>query len=208
MFSELTVNEFSQVLASKAPVPGGGGASAVVGALGSALGSMVGNLTTGKKKYAQFEEDIQRILKDAEKLRTELLVLADEDAKAFEPLSKAYSIPKDSPDRDEVMEEALKTACKPPMDIVRTICQVIDLHEELCDKGSMLAISDVGVGVLCCRAALLGAALNVYINLGSMKDFEYAKALETEMEKLISEYTVKADTVYKKVMMKLGREVL
>ena len=111
-FKDMTVSAFAEALASKAPVPGGGGVSALVGALGASLASMVGNLTSGKKKYAQYEGEIQSILTKAEELRVLLLALADADAEAFEPLSRAYSIPKDAPDRTAVMDAALRTAAQ------------------------------------------------------------------------------------------------
>ena len=103
-FVTVSCTEFVDVLASKAAVPGGGGASALVGAVGTALGSMVGNLTVGKKKYADVEADILVIMDKAAALQKELLRLVDEDAVVFEPLSKAYGIPKDDPNREKIME--------------------------------------------------------------------------------------------------------
>lgn len=202
-FDEKSLLSFTEALASDAPVPGGGGASALVGAVGCALASMVGNLTTGKKKYAEYETDIQRILSDAEKLRSELLNLIDEDAKCFEPLSKAYGIPKDDPDRDNIMEEALRHACTAPLAIMKTASRVIELHAELEQKGSRLMLSDVAVGVLCCKTALQGASMNVYINLRSMKDETYAAQLRGEVEEMLSKYCSMADEVYAKVIEKL-----
>lgn len=195
--------DFTDVLASKAAVPGGGGASALVGAVGVALGSMVGNLTVGKKKYADVEEEVLALMAKADTLRSELLRLIDEDAVAFEPLSKAYGIPKDDPTRETVMEEALRVACGVPMDIMRTVCKAIDLHEEFAVKGSALAISDVGVGVVCCKAALQGASLNVFINTKTMTDRAYALALENEADKLLADYCAKADEVFSKVVSRL-----
>ncbi|MEG0035475.1 MAG: cyclodeaminase/cyclohydrolase family protein, partial [Oscillospiraceae bacterium] len=119
-FSEQTVSNFAEVLASNAPVPGGGGASALVGAVGAALASMVSNLTSGKKKYAEYEGDIQRILAEATELREALLHQIDEDAACFEPLSRAYGIPKDDPQRAEIMENALHLACTAPLSIMKT----------------------------------------------------------------------------------------
>lgn len=202
-FEENSVLSFTEVLASDAPVPGGGGASSLVGALGCALASMVGNLTTGKKKYAEYEADIQRILSDAELLRAELLNLIDEDAKCFEPLSRAYGIPKDDPNRDSIMEEALRQACTAPLSIMRAAAKAIELHAELEQKGSRLMLSDVAVGVLCCKTALMGASMNVYINLRSMKDGIYAAELRSEVELLLTKYCAMADEVYGKVFDKL-----
>jgi len=199
-FAELNLKKFTDALASKSAVPGGGGASALVGAVGVALGSMVGNLTVGKKKYADVEGEIYAILGRAEQIRLELLNLIDEDAAVFEPLSKAYGIPKDDPNRAQVMEDALKLACSVPLKIMRTVCKAIDLHKELAEKGSALAISDVGVGVACCKAALQGASLNIYINTKFMQDREYAASLEKEADKMLAEYCKLADIIYEKVM--------
>ena len=195
--------EFVDVLASKGPVPGGGGASALVGAIGTALGSMVGNLTVGKKKYAAVEEDIKKILEKAEALQKELLHLVDQDAVVFEPLSKAYGIPKDDPNREKIMEEALKNACTVPMDIMRACCRAIELHEELAEKGSALALSDVGVGVAFCKSALMGASLNVFINTKSMVDREYAASIEKEADEMLEKYCKLADSIYDSVVKRL-----
>lgn len=203
LFSDLSVRSFTDVLASNEPVPGGGGASALVGAIGTALASMVGNFTTGKKKYSEFEPDIQRILAQAQELRNALLLQIDEDARCFEPLSKAYGIPKDDPRRDEVMENALRLACSAPLEIMKTAAKAIDLHAELAVKGSSLMLSDVGVGVLCCKSALMGASLNIFINSRLMKDTEYANNLKSETEALLSEYCALADRTYSAVLEKL-----
>ncbi len=202
-FTELSSRAFTEILASSEPVPGGGGASALVGAVGTALASMVGNLTTGKKKYAEFEPDIQRILEKAELLRQALLALIDEDAKCFEPLSRAYGMPKDEPNRDEVMENALRIACSAPLAIMKRSAEAIELHEELALKGSSLMISDVGVGVLCCKTALMGASLNIFINLRLMKDIEYAGTLRSETDALLQKYCELADRVYADVFAKM-----
>lgn len=202
-FAEMSARSFTELLASSEPVPGGGGASALVGAIGTSLASMVGNLTTGKKKYAEFEDDIQRILAKADELRNALLALIDEDAKCFEPLSKAYGLPKDDPSRDEVMENALRLACTAPLAIMKTAAEAIELHAELAVKGSSLMISDVGVGVLCCKTALMGASLNIFINLRLMKNLEYAEALKTETDALLLKYCELADKIYADVFEKL-----
>lgn len=202
-FAELSSKKFTEVLASKSSVPGGGGASALVGAVGIALGSMVGNLTVGKKKYADVEGEVYAVMGKAEELRLELLRLIDEDAVAFEPLSRAYGIPKDDPSREQIMEDALKLACSVPMDIMRTVCQAIELHEELSDKGSALAISDIGVGVACCKAALQGASMNVYVNTKLMTDKSYAASVEAEADGLLSRYCGMADRVFITVMERL-----
>ena len=178
MMLEKKTTEFLEVLSSAEPVPGGGGASAAVGAFASALGMMVANLTVGKKKYADVEEEIIDIRGQLEVLREELVTLTDKDAEAFEPLSRAYGLPKETQEQKEekerVMEKALYEASIVPLQIMRTVSKVIGLLKILGEKGSRIAVSDVGVAVLFARAALEGASLNIYINTRLMKDREQA----------------------------------
>ena len=202
-FQTQNLIEFTEVLASKAAVPGGGGASACVGAIGAALGNMVGALTVGKKTYADVQEEIEALMVQTEVLRKKLLQLIDADADCFAPLAKAYGIPKDDPTRETVMEAALRQACSVPMEIMRTVCETIDLLEGFARMGSKIAISDAGVGAVCAKAALLGASLNVYINTKSMKDRDYALELEREAEERIAAYGAKADAVYAEVLQKI-----
>ena len=171
-----------------------------MGALGAALCSMVANYTIGKKKYAAVEEDVKAILARAEELREKLLALVEEDAAAFEPLSRAYAIPKDDPGRDEVMERCLRAAAAPPMELLRLSCQAIDLHRELLDKGSVMVLSDVGTGVIFCWAALYGAALNVKVNTKLMKDRACAEAMNAEADGLVNKYWKLAEEVYEAVI--------
>ena len=146
---EKNVDKFLAELASSAPTPGGGGAAALCGALGIALGNMVGSLTLGKKKYADVQEDIAALNSRAEALRADFVALIDADAEAFAPLSKAYGIPKDDPARAEIMEAALKRAAEPPLEIMRRCAAALDVIADYAAKGSALAISDAG-----CAAAL------------------------------------------------------
>lgn len=191
--------DFADALASKAAVPGGGGACALVATLGAALGTMVGNLTVGKKKYADVEGDVLALMERSEALHKELLDLVDEDAVAFEPLIRAYGIPKDDPDRAEVMEKCLRDAAEVPMKILRLSCQAIELHRGYADKGSALAVSDAGTGVVFCWAAMYGAALNVKVNTKSMADRQYAEKLNVEVAELMDKYWKIAEAVYEDV---------
>ena len=193
------IREFADTLSSKAPVPGGGGASALVAAVGAALGTMVGSLTVGKKKYADVEADILALMEQSEAVKAELLQAIDDDAKGFEPLSKAYSIPKDDPSRDEIMEKCLHEAAEVPMRIMRLACKAIDLQREFAAKGSALAVSDAGTGVVFCWAAMYGAALNVKVNTKSMNDRAYAGKLNAEVSELMDKYWKIADEVYSNV---------
>lgn len=203
MFTDKTITEFMDELASNAPVPGGGGAAALLGAVGVSLGDMVGELTTGKKKYADVEEDIQRLMKEAKEIKDEFLRLIDADAEAFAPLARAYGIPKDEPGRDEIMEEALKNGAAVPMDIMRTCGRALDIIEEFAEKGSRLAVSDAGCAAAGCKAAMQAASLNVFINTKSMKDRPHAEALNAEADQLLAKYTALADKIFDSVAGKL-----
>ncbi|MDD6261482.1 MAG: cyclodeaminase/cyclohydrolase family protein [Clostridiales bacterium] len=191
----LSIEEFASKLASKDAVPGGGGASALVGALGAALASMVGNLTVGKHRYAAVEEDVRKLTVRANAAREKLLALIAEDARAFEPLSKAYGIPRDDPDRESVMEAALRRASEPPLEMMRVCAEVVEILSGLIDKGSVLAVSDVGVGAALAGAAMKGASLNVFINTGLMKDAAFAAVLNAEADRLLEENISKADSL-------------
>ncbi len=205
--TDKTCAEFVGVLASKAPVPGGGGASALVGAVGTALGSMVGSLTAGKKKYADVEADIMKLMEEASLLQADLLDLVEKDAEVFEPLSRAYGMPKDTPEqraeKDRVMEGCLLSACGVPLEIMEKCCRAIEMMREFADKGSRLALSDAGVGAAVCKAALQGASLNVFINTSSMKDRERAAEIDAKAEAMLSEYTVLADKIFDDVKERL-----
>lgn len=205
-FADMSCVGFSEILASREPVPGGGGASALVGALGIALCSMVGNLTVGRKKYAAVEEDVKVMLVKGEKLRVRLLELIDDDAKAFDPLAKAYSIPKDDPARAKIMNKVLTDACVAPLEMMKCCCEAIDLLAEMLEKGSVTLVSDVGCGVLCCKAALSGASLNIFINTKSLEDKEKAKKIEAEADAMLKCYVPAADAVAKEVERRIREE--
>ena len=200
---ESSAAQFIKVLSSKEPVPGGGGASAYVGALGMALGLMVGNLTVGKKKYQEVEADIIDNMEKGQAIIDRLTELVKEDAEAFYPLSQAYGLPKNTEEeakvKEETLQKALVKATLVPLEIARTCAQAIDLHEELAIKGSRLVISDVGVGVIFAKAALQGAKLNVLINTQIMKDMDLKQKTETELEELVRVYTEKADKIFNQV---------
>ena len=205
MLIDSSVKEFTEVLASPEPVPGGGGASALIGAIGISLGDMVGELTTGKKKYAEVEEDIQRLMAKAQELRVRFLAFVDGDAEVFAPLAKAYSIPEDDPDRDAIMEDALRLGCSVPMDIMRCCAEALDVIEEFAAKGSRLAVSDAGCAAVACKAAMQAASLNVFINTKSMKDRDYAEALNAEAHGLLNKYEPVADAIYTTVSDSFGQ---
>ncbi len=202
-----TLQQFIDALASSAPVPGGGGASALVGALGCALGGMVGSLTVGKKKYADVQEDILALKARSDALQDGLLLMMNRDAEVFEPLSRAYGLPKETEaqraEKQLVMETALRAATEAPLEIMRRCAEAIELIEEYAAKGSAIAISDAGVGAAFCRAALEGASLNVFINTKSLADRTLAARFEAEADALLGEYLVRAERVFAQVRDRL-----
>ena len=191
--TDKSCEEFAAALAAKEAVPGGGGAAALVGALGAALCSMVGSFTSGKKTYAAVEGDIQRMLAEATDVRMRLLQLVEEDAEAFLPLSQAYAIPRDDPRRAEVLEETTKWACAAPLEMMRQVCRAIELLEEMGEKGSRMLLSDVGCGALLCRAALEAASMNVFVNTKTLSGREFAEATEAECDAMLAEYVPRAE---------------
>lgn len=201
--------QFLDELASKAPTPGGGGAAAMGGAIGMALSNMVGNLTVGKKKYADVEDEVKDLLAQGDAIMSELQTLVDRDAEVFEPLSKAYGMPKDTPEQQAAKEEALekfsKEACSVPMEIMRKSYEGIKIHQRMGQIGSMLAISDVGCGVVFLKAALQSGMLNVVINLNGIKDQEFVKTNREEMDRLLSEGSRIADETLQLVLDKLTK---
>lgn len=196
IFQDMTLPQFNEKLASKDAVPGGGGASALAGALAAALGAMVGNLTVGKKKYADVEYEMLLLTERAQALSRKLLKLVDEDAEAFAPLSRAYSLPKDAPGRADIMEACLRRAADAPMRILRLCCEAIELHEQFAEKGSALAVSDAATGAALARGALFGAAVNVKVNTKLMQRRDYADALNREVNALTDEYGKRAERVF------------
>ena len=184
------IEEFLDALASQAATPGGGGAAAIIGAMGAALVSMVCNLTIGKKKYAEVETDMKDVLAKAETLRVQLTGMIEDDAKAFDQVMGAYGMPKetdaDKAARDAAIQEALKLATDVPLACARAARDVIDLAERASDKGNLNVISDAGVGVLAAYAALRSAALNVWTNARLINDKTFAEAKVKELNELLA----------------------
>ena len=195
-----TCREFVKVLSSDAPAPGGGGAAALVGAIGTALGNMVGSLTVGKKKYADVQDEILALKARCDELQKKLLDQVEADEVNFLPLAKAYGIPKDDPNRDAVLEEATVTACAVPMHIMELCCQALDCIAVFAAKGSRLAVSDAGCGAVCCKAALQAASLNVFINTKSLKNRETASELNRQANLMLNKYCGMADDIFEEVM--------
>lgn len=206
----MTIDQtFISELATKAPTPGGGGASAYCGALASALASMVGNLTVGKKKYASVETQVEQALQELAELRTELINLIDADARAFEPLAASWKMPASTPEEQEAKrcatQAALVDACAVPLEIMGACAKVIVLCEFMAHNGSVMALSDAGVAALFAQAALEGASLNIIINAQSLEDETVAADFMTKQRVLIETYGNKARETYLFVRAQLAQ---
>ncbi|MGQ9492857.1 MAG: cyclodeaminase/cyclohydrolase family protein [Anaerolineae bacterium] len=189
MLSDKSVRTFLDELASSAPAPGGGSAAALAAAIGAALVSMVANLTVGKKDYAHVQDDIQRILGRSEELRQRCLELLEGDVAAYTEVARAYKMPRDTEEekaaRNAAIQKALKAATAVPMALAEACVEILNLCPESAEKGNVRAISDVGVGALMAEAALRAAALNVLINLGSIKDESFVQRERARLDVLL-----------------------
>lgn len=195
----MSCEAFLEALASRAASPGGGGAAALVGAAGVALGNMVGSLTVGKAKYAAVEADILALNARAEALRRRLEGLVDADEAAFAPVAAAYKMPKSTPDEQAAkaaaLEQALGGAAAVPLEVMEACAEGVALAEEYAHKGSVLAVSDAGCAALFCKAALEAAALNVRINTRLMADRTQADALNARAAALLARVCPQADAL-------------
>lgn len=198
------IDEYIKELGSKAPVPGGGGASAVAGALSAALSSMVCNLTVGKKSYISVEDDIKKILEDMNKHMESFIKLSDKDAEVFYPLSQAYGFkPQNDEEKkmhEENMEKLLFDAAMVPLDIMKEAYSMLVAVDFLAKKGSKLAVSDAGVAVSMLRSAVCGAMMNVVINVKYMKDRIKAQNILDEASEILENTMNKADIIYREVL--------
>lgn len=206
-FSHKTVAEFLDELASQAPVPGGGSGAALVGALGAALASMVCNLTVGKPKYADVQDEIRALLAQTEALRARLTALIDEDVAVYHRLSSAYKMPKDTDEqkaaRTAAIQDILRDATKVPMQIAEACVEVLRLCKPIAEKGNVGAVSDAGVAALLAEAALRSAALNVLINLAAIKDAEFVARERAALDGLLSGKAQLKEEIYDLVVSKL-----
>lgn len=200
--------EFIDELASGAPTPGGGGASAYCGAIAASLASMVANLTLGKARYSDIEDEVIGCLGRLTILRSRLVDLVEADALAFEPLALAYRMPKDTEAealaRKDAIQEGLVGACIPPISIMEALIDVLHECDFLAHHGSKMAISDSGACALIARSAIISASLNVYINAASMDDGEKADAYRSKADALIEEGIGLADGIYSHVAAEIG----
>ncbi len=207
MLTQKPVITFLDELASSAPAPGGGSVAALSGALGAALISMVCNLTVGKEKYADVQEDIQALLAQSEALRQELVELLEADVQVYTEVSKAMKMPRATDEekaaRTAAMQKALQAATGVPMRVAEACVQVMDLCRPTAEKGNVNAVSDVGVAVLMAEAGLRSAALNVLINLGAIKDEAFVAGNRAKLNALLEGKPAVRDEIYQLVVEKL-----
>ena len=197
--------DFVTILASDAPAPGGGGAAALVGAIGTALGNMVGSLTVGKKKYADVQDEIIALKAKCDALQTQLLDQVAADEEGFLPLAKAYGIPKDDPNRAEILENATISACAVPMRIMELCCESLECIAVFAAKGSRLAVSDAGCAAVCVKAALQAASLNVFINTKSLQNRTVAEEMNAKVNEMLTKYGNLADQIFTEVKAGFGQ---
>lgn len=206
--SQCTCEDFAAKLASKEPVPGGGGVAALAGSLGAALASMVANYSIGKKKFLGMEAKHQEIIDKSCDLMNKLMALIDEDAENFAPLSEAYGMPsateEEKAEKEKVLQQCLLVAASGPVKMVEYVYDAIKIQEELVDISTKIIISDVGCAVQMLKAALYSANLNVIVNMNSIKDEKYVAETSAKCNKMVAEGTQIADKVYNKVVEVLG----
>jgi formiminotetrahydrofolate cyclodeaminase len=205
--TDMPVHDFLDALASKSPAPGGGGGAAMAGALGAALASMVCNLTLGKEKYAAVQADVQHLLEKTEALRHRLTQLVEADEEAYNVLSAAYRLPKETAEqkaaRTAAIQKALINATSTPMEIAQACVEVLALCGPIAEKGNVSAVSDAGVAALMAEAGLRGAALNVQINLAAIKDAAFVAESGRQLKLLLRGKGRLKERIIKDVIAKL-----
>ena len=207
MIVDRSIREFLDELASSAPTPGGGSAAALVGAVGAALLAMVGNLTAGKKGYEAVDRSMRDLVAESDRLRSELVRLADEDVRVFGEVMAAYRMPRgddaERAARRAAIQRALLDATEAPLELARVCSEVIDLAATAAEEGNTNVVSDAGVGVVAAHAALRAAALNVWINAGSIDDRAFADRAVAELERLLAAGAERTEAVFTRVRERL-----
>jgi len=208
MYIDQPLRYFMDKLASKSPEPGGGSVAALTGALGAALVSMVANLTLGKEKYKEVQPQIEALLKESEKIRGEMLDLLQKDTEVYRALSDVYKMPKNTDEekaaRTAMMQEALKKACQVPFEIALKSLEVARLAERAADLGNVAAVSDAGVAVLLAQACAQSAALNVKINVNSIKDDTYNRKTWASMQDVLTQVAALERSVMATTYKRMG----
>jgi methenyltetrahydrofolate cyclohydrolase len=208
MYIDQPIRHFMDKLSSKSPEPGGGSVAALTGALGAALVSMVGNLTLGKEKYKDVQPLIEQLLKESEKLRSDMQELIQKDTEAYGALSAVYRMPKNTDEekaaRTAKMQDSLKIACQVPFEIGLKSLEVAHLAKRAADIGNVGAVSDAGVAVLLAQACAQSAALNVKINVNSIKDEAYNNETWTRMQDVLNQVAALEKAVMETTYKKMG----
>ena len=211
MYIEEPLKKYLDETASGAPTPGGGSVASLAGALGAALTSMVCNFTVGKEKYKDVEAEVSQILSEAEELRTKLLDLMVEDTQVYSEVSKAYSMPRNTPEekeaRTQAIQKALRIAMQAPLETAFCCHRIMKLNEPLLDKGNQNLISDVGVAVLLAESALRSAMLNVETNLSYIKDEEFCNSTRENLKTIVNESSDIKLKIYDKVKEVIGAKL-
>lgn len=206
---DYTVKGFTEELASSSPAPGGGSTAAIEGAFGAGLVAMVCELTLGNKKYEEFHESANAIKDEANTYRERLLEIVDEDTEAFNLVSAAFAMKKETEEekqlRREAIQNGLKQCCVPPLDVMRNVFETLKLAQKLIDSYNTSTASDLGTGIVSLRSALQGAYFNVLINAGSIKDEQYVSEKKTEAETIRNEFELLYDSLYQKILEELTR---
>lgn len=207
MIKDQPIQQFLDELASKASTPGGGSAAAIMAAMGAALGSMVGNFTVGKKGYEDVDAEMRETLAQTEQLRDKLTDMIRADIEVFNNVMNAYGMPKDTDEqkaeRSQTIQTALRDATDVPLDCAQAAAEVLKLCKPLAEQGNKNVISDAGVAVLAAEAALRSAALNVYINIGSIKDEEFKQSRQQQLDEALAGTRDLTDEVYDIVKSRL-----
>ncbi|MDM8518593.1 cyclodeaminase/cyclohydrolase family protein [Anaerolineales bacterium HSG6] len=206
MSQQQPIQQFLDDLASSAATPGGGGAAALSGAMGAALVSMVCNLTIGRKKYAEVEPQMKELLEQAEELRTQLTALIADDVAAFNSVMDAYRLPKATDEEKSARSAAIQTASKQativPLQAAQACAKVIELARPAAEKGNSNVVSDVGAAVAAAQSGLKASALNVMINLGTIKDETFVTEHRDKLDQIIEASEPLAQEVYEFVKSK------
>lgn len=197
---------FSELTASKDPIPGGGGVAAYVGSLASSLAAMVCNLTIGKKAYLKYNEELEDIKNELDDLRINLLGCIEKDGEAFKPLAEAYSLPKDSDGYEEKLEKCLLDAANSPMNILKYATRVIELDERLASIGSKISVSDAATSVMLAHGVLYAAYINIIVNTRLMKNTDVAKKMNDEALALVNKYSKKALNIFDEIYKRLTND--
>jgi glutamate formiminotransferase/formiminotetrahydrofolate cyclodeaminase len=203
MLIDMKLKEFLDELASSSPAPGGGSVSALLGALCSALTSMVCRLTEGKKGYENVTEDIRKVLEESEEIRKRTTELIDEDTEVFNEVMSSFKIPKENLDRGKIIQDALKKATEVPIETMKECYRVLELSKIIAEKGNVNSISDAGVSALVAHAGVQGAKLNVMINLKSLKDEEFKKKCLIESDGIVR----KSEELVKDILKIVNRKI-